>query len=92
MIHILVLEDDATLNRAVCTYLNDSGFEAKGFLNAKDAYDAMYGTIYELIISDIMMPDETISLLSFAKVGLSSGKQAVQTAHREIPILVSSEG
>lgn len=41
MINILVLEDDAVLNKSVCTYLNDSGFSAKGFLNANDAYDAM---------------------------------------------------
>ena len=30
MIQILVLEDDAKLNQTVCTYLNDSGFQAKG--------------------------------------------------------------
>lgn len=30
MVHILVLEDDAKLNQTVCTYLNDSGFSAKG--------------------------------------------------------------
>ena len=30
MVHILVVEDDARLNQAVCTYLNDSGFAATG--------------------------------------------------------------
>ena len=34
MIRILVLEDDAKLNQMVCTYLNDSGFQAKGCLLA----------------------------------------------------------
>ena len=34
MINILVLEDDVKLNQIVCTYLNDSGFHAKGCLNA----------------------------------------------------------
>lgn len=38
MIHILVVDDDPELNRAVCTYLNDSGFVAKGCLRANDAY------------------------------------------------------
>lgn len=57
MINILVLEDDAVLNKSVCTYLNDSGFSAKGFLNANDAYDAMVGTLFDLIVSDIMMPE-----------------------------------
>lgn len=57
MINILVLEDDAKLNQTVCTYLNDSGFKAKGCLNANAAYDELYNHIYELIISDIMMPE-----------------------------------
>ena len=56
MVPILVVDDDLRLNQAVCTYLNDSGFAAKGVLNAEEAYDAMYNTRYELIISDIMMP------------------------------------
>ena len=57
MIRILVVDDDADLNRAVCTYLNDSGFEAKGCLGANDAYQEMYNKHYDLIVSDIMMPD-----------------------------------
>lgn len=56
MVHILVLEDDAKLNQIVCTYLNDCGFAAKGVLNADDAYDELYNSLYDLIISDIMMP------------------------------------
>lgn len=56
MVHILVLEDDIKLNQAVCTYLNDSGFAAKGCLSAEDAYDELYNTLYDLVISDIMMP------------------------------------
>ena len=56
MIHILVVEDDEKLNRIVCTYLNDSGFQAKGCLGAQEAYDEMYNQLYDLIISDIMMP------------------------------------
>ena len=56
MIHILVVDDDKNLNQTVCTYLNDCGFEAKGVLSANEAYDEMYNNLYELIISDIMMP------------------------------------
>ena len=57
MVHILVVEDDARLNQAVCTYLNDSGFAAKGCLSARAAYDEMYNRMYDLVISDIMMPE-----------------------------------
>lgn len=56
MTRILVVDDDANLNRSVCAYLNDSGYEAKGVLSADSAYDAMYENLYSLIISDIMMP------------------------------------
>ena len=56
MFHILVVEDDKDLNRTVCSYLNQNGFEAKGTLEPEEAYDLMYETVFDLIISDIMMP------------------------------------
>ena len=56
MFKILVVEDDRDLNRTVCTFLNRSGYESTGCLNAADAYDAMYSTMFDLVVSDIMMP------------------------------------
>lgn len=80
MINILVVEDDKNLNQIVCTYLNDSGFHAKGCLNAMDAYDEMYNNMYELIISDIMMPE--IDGFEFA--------DNVRRVNKTIPILFMS--
>ncbi len=57
MFRILIVEDDRDLNRAVCSFLNRNGYETLGCLNAEDAYNAIYdGTLFDLIISDIMMP------------------------------------
>lgn len=56
MFKILVVEDDKDLNRTVCSFLNHSGYEATGCLNATDAYDALAGSMFDLIVSDIMMP------------------------------------
>ncbi|MBS7525154.1 MAG: hypothetical protein PWP51_2832 [Clostridiales bacterium] len=56
MVNILVVEDDVKLNQIVCTYLNDCGYKAKGCMNPQEAYDLMYNTLYDMIISDIMMP------------------------------------
>lgn len=56
MYRILIVEDDSRLNQAVCKYLNDSGYSAQGVLSAMEAYDVMYHTKFDLIISDIMMP------------------------------------
>ena len=80
MINILVVDDDPKLNQIVCTYLNDSGFRAKGCLNANDAYAEMYNQLYELIISDIMMLD--IDGFEFART--------VRQVNRHIPILFMS--
>lgn len=56
MIHILVVDDDEKLNKTVCRWLNDGGFEAKGVFSASEAFEEMYNRLYDLIISDIMMP------------------------------------
>ena len=56
MIQILVVDDDIKLTQSVCTCLNDSGYEAKGCLSAEAVYEAMYSKMYNLIVSDIMMP------------------------------------
>jgi len=80
MIHILVVDDDKNLNQTVCTYLNDCGFETKGVLSANEAYDEMYNNLYELIISDIMMPE--IDGFEFA--------ETVRQVNKQIPILFMS--
>lgn len=77
MVNILVLEDDAKLNRTVCNYLNDSGFQAKGCLSAKKAYEEMYNNLYEMVVSDIMMPG--VDGFEFA--------ENVRRVNRHIPIL-----
>lgn len=77
MFNILVVEDDGDLNRAVCSFLNKSGYSASGCLNANDAYNEMYGKTFDLIISDIMMPD--IDGYEFAKT--------VRELNENIPIL-----
>lgn len=80
MIHILVVDDDPELNRAVCTYLNDSGFTATGCLGGSDACQEMYNKHYDLIISDIMMPG--VDGFEFAR--------AVRRVNGHIPILFMS--
>lgn len=77
MFKILVVEDDKDLNRTVCSFLNGTGYKAVGCLGANQAYDAMYGESFDLIISDIMMP--SIDGYEFAKT--------VRCLNEDIPIL-----
>lgn len=77
MFKILLVEDDKDLNQTVCTFLNQNGYEAIGVHEANVAYDTMYGNMFDLIISDIMMPG--IDGYEFAKT--------VRELDKEIPIL-----
>ena len=77
MFKILLVEDDKALNQTVCMFLNNNGFEAKGAFDAEEAFDLMYENIFDLIISDIMMPG--IDGYEFAK--------SVREINTEIPIL-----
>lgn len=80
MFKILVVEDDAELNRSVCTFLNRNGYEAHGAPSADAAYDMMYENVFDLIVSDIMMPG--IDGFELAKT--------VRTLNESIPILFMS--
>lgn len=77
MFKILIVEDDRDLNSTVCSFLNGSGYETVGCLSANEAYDAMYGNTFDLIVSDIMMPG--IDGYEFAKT--------VRSLNEDIPIL-----
>lgn len=77
MYKILVVEDDNRLNRAVCNFLNNSGYIATGVLDASEAYDTMYHIKFDLIISDIMMPE--IDGFEFA--------ETIRQSDQTIPIL-----
>ena len=77
MFKILVVEDDRDLNKTVCSFLNSSGYEATGCLDAMSAYDELYENTFDLIVSDVMMPK--IDGFEFAK--------NVRELNENIPIL-----
>jgi DNA-binding response OmpR family regulator len=78
MFKILVVEDDRDLNKTVCSYLNQNGYETVGCLDANAAYDVMYGgTLFDCILSDIMMPG--VDGFAFA--------QTIREQNADIPIL-----
>lgn len=77
MFKVLVVEDDIELNKIMCSVLNKNGYTTKGCLDVGDAYDKFATDIYDLIISDIMMPG--IDGFEFAI--------SVRNINQEIPIL-----
>lgn len=77
MFKILVVEDDKELNQAVSQFLNHNGYDVTGCVNVMDAYDTLENTVYDLIVTDIMMPE--IDGFEFAS--------NVRELNEEIPIL-----
>ena len=72
MIKILLVEDDINLNGLVKTILERNGYNVFGAFNAKEALKSMSNSSYDLIISDIMMPQ--IDGFEFAKTFRESDK------------------
>lgn len=77
MFKVLVVEDDRELNKTVCVFLGQCGYDSVGCLCADDVYDAMYENVFDLIISDVMMPE--VDGFEFART--------VREVNTEIPIL-----
>ena len=80
MFKILVVEDDKNLNRAVCCYLGRKGYEAQGCADVPKAYQCMESNVFDLIITDIMMPGT--DGYEFTRT--------VRLSNKEIPILFIS--
>lgn len=77
MFKLLLVEDDRDLNRTICSYLIKNGYQCFGAHTVEEAYFAMEDNIFDMIISDIMLPD--VSGYDFAK--------AIRATDKETPIL-----
>ncbi len=77
MISVLVVEDDISFNRVVCSYLDNNGYAAVGCLSAADAFSELEKMNFDIIISDIMM--KNIDGFQFA--------EQVRSFNKDIPII-----
>lgn len=55
---IFYVEDDSSIRELVIYTLKTTGFEARGFENGREFFAALSGETPELILLDIMLPDE----------------------------------
>lgn len=77
MVKILVVDDDKTINALVCGALLKGGYEPYGCYNGAEALDVMGKNIFDMIITDVMMPE--MDGFEFAK--------CVRETDKQIPIL-----
>ena len=57
MLKILIAEDDLELRQLFSHVLEKNGYQVTGVVNGKEAMDALGKDYFDLIISDIMMPE-----------------------------------
>ncbi|MBR3891777.1 MAG: response regulator transcription factor [Bacilli bacterium] len=57
MINILIVEDDKDLNFLATSYLKEAGYNIVSCFNGLEAYNKFSSERFDLIISDIMMPE-----------------------------------
>ena len=80
MINILVCEDDSALNSLVCAYLRAAGYQTTSCADGKQGLEAMENGHFDLLLTDIMMPN----MDGFALA------EAVRASYKNIPILFMS--
>lgn len=82
VIMIYCVEDDASIRDLMIYTLNASGFQAVGFPDGKDFFEALHNEIPQLVILDIMLPGEDgISILK---------KLRATSATAELPIIMAT--
>ena len=65
---ILVVDDEAAQMKALCDTLKDHGYETTGYVSAQAALKVLEQTTFDLLLTDLMMPEmDGISLLQAAK-------------------------
>ena len=80
MVSILVVEDNKDFNHILCSFLNNHGYKTKGVYDGLEALDTIENELFDLIITDIMMPN--MDGYEFV--------ESIRDYNKEIPILFLS--
>jgi two-component system sensor histidine kinase/response regulator len=73
---ILIVDDETAQMKALCNTLQDHEYKTVGFSSAKAALEELKKTEFDLLLSDLMMPE-------------MNGIELLQAAHKTHPNLVS---
>jgi diguanylate cyclase (GGDEF)-like protein len=64
---VLIIDDEAPQMQALCETLQDRGYETTGFTSGAKALQALHETRFDLLLTDLMMPEmDGIALLAAA--------------------------
>ena len=82
---ILIIEDDITFSFMLTTWLGKKGFRVQSVSSVKEAKQRMEGTFYDLVLSDLRLPDgDGIALLHWMKSQCPTVPVILMTGYAEI--------
>lgn len=88
---ILIIEDDITFSLMLKTWLGKKGFEVKALSSVSDAKRQIESANYDLILSDLRLPDgDGIDLLKWVKDKKSTLPFIMMTSYAEIQTAVQA--
>lgn len=68
MLHILVVDDEPKISRLITARLEDAGYSVESCGNVTEARTVVQNGIFDLVISDVRLPDGTgIDMLRYAR-------------------------
>jgi len=91
MTRLLIVDDEAPQMRALCDTLSQEGFVTTGFTSATEALAALRPGAFDLLVTDLMMPDmDGIQLLNAACAIDAQIVGIVMTGHAAIDTAVAA--
>lgn len=82
---ILIVEDDITFSLMLTTWLGKKGFRVQSVSSVKEAKQRMEGSFYDLVLSDLRLPDDDgIALLHWMKSQCPTVPVILMTGYAEI--------
>src|SRR5258707_9810267 len=80
---LLIVDDEAPLMTALCNTLREQGYDTSGFTSGRNALDAMRREKFDLLLTDLMMPEmDGIALL----------RAALQADPDLVAVMITGEG
>jgi len=80
---LLIVDDEAPLMTALCNTLREQGYDTSGFISGRNALDALRREKFDLLLTDLMMPEmDGIALL----------RAALQADPDLVAVMITGEG
>jgi signal transduction histidine kinase len=90
-VQLLIVDDEAAQMRALCSTLDFEGYSTQGFSSAREALATLQPGRFDLLITDLMMPEmDGIALIDAAKAIDPALGAIVMTGHGSIDSAVQA--